>query len=57
MFNSQQVESGSIDDSIIQGVKILEARELSMNQMVEMALKDIYTSLVEGKGRERWEKP
>lgn len=57
MFNSQQVETGSIDDSIIQGVKILEARELSMNQMVEMALEDIYTSLVEGKGRERWEKP
>ncbi|GAA5897713.1 ribosylnicotinamide kinase [Sporobolomyces salmoneus] len=54
LFKSEQVETGSIDENKIEGVRILEARELTMDRMVELALEDIYSSLKEGKGRERW---
>ncbi|GAA5975379.1 hypothetical protein JCM5350_006461 [Sporobolomyces pararoseus] len=57
LFVDEQIESGSIDESKIEGVRILEARQLTMDRMVELALEDIYTSLKEGRGKERWKKP
>ncbi|GAA5849334.1 hypothetical protein JCM5353_006741 [Sporobolomyces roseus] len=57
LFESGQVESGPIDKNAISGVTVLEAKELSMDEMVERALREIYEGVSSGKGREQWENP
>lgn len=57
LFESGQVESGPIDKNAISGVTVLEAKELSMDEMVERALREIYEGVRSGKGREQWENP
>lgn len=57
LFQKGDVESGSVDPSAIEGVELLEAKELGMEAMVVRACERIYEAVKSGKGREQWTKP
>ncbi|KAJ8292994.1 Nicotinamide riboside kinase [Rhodotorula toruloides] len=57
LFVNGDVESGAIDSSAIEGVELFEAKELSMDEMVDRAAARIYGAVKSGQTKERWTKP
>ncbi|BGP34049.1 ribosylnicotinamide kinase [Rhodotorula toruloides] len=57
LFLDGDVESGLIDSSAIEGVELFEAKELSMDEMVDRAAARIYEAVKSGQTKERWTKP
>ncbi|GAA5883811.1 hypothetical protein JCM16303_002387 [Sporobolomyces ruberrimus] len=62
LFTSQDPTTGPIDPNTLDGVVLLEAREKSMEEMVEVCLGEVWESLNRGGeggevGRERWRAP
>ncbi|GAA6063397.1 hypothetical protein JCM10212_002968 [Sporobolomyces blumeae] len=56
-FVEGNVESGPIDPLAIEGVELIEAREVTMDEMVERTLGVIWDDLNEGRTCERFVKP
>ncbi|BGP50396.1 ribosylnicotinamide kinase [Rhodotorula kratochvilovae] len=57
LFAGGDVERGEFDPQAIEGVQLLEAKELGMEEMVVRACEAIYEAVESGVGRERWARP
>ncbi|BGP26420.1 hypothetical protein Rt10032_c11g4625 [Rhodotorula toruloides] len=57
LFVNGDVEAGPIDSTAIEGVELFEAKELSMDAIVDQACARIYDAVKGGQTRERWTKP
>ncbi|GAA6043959.1 hypothetical protein JCM8097_004889 [Rhodosporidiobolus ruineniae] len=57
LFLNGDVEHGATDPSAIEGVDVLEAKELGMEQMVVRALERLYETVKSGRTAKDWKKP
>ncbi|SGY61008.1 BQ5605_C007g04515 [Microbotryum silenes-dioicae] len=57
LFTNGDINKGTIDPSIISGVNLLEASELSMTQLVDQSCEAIYGMVKEGRTARHWERP
>lgn len=57
LFVDGNVESGQPDESKIEGVVLLEAGDLSMDELVSKACETVHERVKSGKGAGDWRKP
>lgn len=57
LFVDGDVECGRIDTSAIEGVELFEAKELSMDEIVDRACARIYEAVKGGQTNGQWKKP
>lgn len=57
LFLAGDVEQGSIDSSVIEGVELLEARNIDMGEMVRLSCERIYGNMLSGHRASDWKKP
>jgi hypothetical protein len=57
LFVKGDVENGKIDSSVIDGVELLEASELGMEDMVRRSCETVYELVKSGHTMKDWSKP
>ena len=57
LFKAGDVERGHFDDSVISGVELLEASNLSMDEILDKACDTIWSYVKAGKRASDWPKP